>query len=64
MLVVMNSSQLKRWLRKQGCSFESGHGGHLIVRRGQQDVDPSDVWKQEGTPTGLVEGIKKNLGLE
>ena len=64
MLVVMNSSQLKRWLRKLGCSFESGHGGHLIVRRGQQDVDPSDAWKQEGSPTGLVEGIKKNLRLE
>jgi mRNA interferase HicA len=30
----MNSSQAKRSLARQGCTFEPGKGGHLIVRRG------------------------------
>jgi mRNA interferase HicA len=32
----MNSTELKRWLTKQGCTFEtkSGGGGHLIVKLG------------------------------
>ena len=60
----MNSSQFKRWLRKQGCSFESGHGGHLIVRLGKKmSVLPMHGSRKE-LPTGLVEGIKRNLGLK
>ena len=31
----MTSRQFKGWLKKQGCTFESGHGGHLVVRLGQ-----------------------------
>jgi mRNA interferase HicA len=30
----MTSQEFKRWLAKRGCTFESGHGGHLIVRLG------------------------------
>jgi mRNA interferase HicA len=30
----MNSGQAKRFLSRQGCTFEPGKGGHLIVRRG------------------------------
>lgn len=59
----MTSSQLKRWLTKQGCSFTPGHGGHLIVRRGEKmSVLPMHGSGKELT-TGLVEGIKKDLGL-
>ena len=63
-MFLINSRQLKRWLRQQGCSFESGHGGHLIVRRGNKmSILPMHGSRKE-LPTGLVEGIKKNLGLK
>jgi mRNA interferase HicA len=32
----MTSAEFKRWLQKQGCTFEPGKGGHLIVRFGQK----------------------------
>jgi mRNA interferase HicA len=34
----MNASELRRWLRKQGCTFEThkGGSGHLTVRRGNR----------------------------
>ena len=33
---LMTSQEFKRWLGKQGCAFEPGHGGHLIVRLGNK----------------------------
>jgi mRNA interferase HicA len=49
---------------KQGCTFESGHGGHLIVRRGPaMSVIPMHG-KQKELGTGLVNRIKKDLGLK
>ena len=59
----MSSSQLKRWLRKQGCSFESGHGGHLIARLGKKISVLPMHGSRKDLPKGLVEGIKKDLGL-
>ena len=60
----MNSGQFKRWLGKQGCSFEPGHGGHLVVLRGnKKSVIPMHGSRHE-LPKGLVEGIKKTLGLK
>jgi mRNA interferase HicA len=32
----VTSAEFKRWLRKQGCTFELGHGGHLTVRLGDK----------------------------
>jgi mRNA interferase HicA len=60
----MNSSQFRRWLAKQGCTFEPGKGGHLIVRRdGRMSVLPQHGGaKQLGT--GLMRKIKHDLGLE
>jgi len=59
----VTSRQFKRWLAKQGCTFESGKGGHLIVRRG----DRMSVLPMHGSAkelgTGLVTKIKKDLGL-
>lgn len=59
----VTSAQLKRWLRKQGCTFEPGKGGHLIVRRG----DRMSVLPMHGSGkelgTGLVHAVKKDLGL-
>ena len=63
-LLFVTSGQLKRWLAGHGCTFESGHGGHLIVRRG----DRMSVLPMHGSSkdlgTGLVQRIKKQLGLE
>ena len=60
----MTSNQFKRWLAAQGCTFESGKGGHLIVRLG----DRKSVLPMHGSSkelgTGLVNKIKKDLGLK
>ncbi|CAN5375814.1 hypothetical protein BH23ACI1_BH23ACI1_09610 [soil metagenome] len=60
----MTSSQFKRWLTKQGCTFESGKGGHVIVRLGTlTSVLPMHGSGKE-LGTGLVNAIKKDLGLK
>jgi len=60
----VTSSQLKRWLEKRGCSFESGKGGHLHVRLGgRRSVVPMHGSGKE-LGKGLVEKIKKQLGLK
>ena len=60
----VTSAQFKRWLGQQGCTFEPGHGGHLIVRRG----DLMSVLPMHGSSkelgTGLVNKVKKDLGLK
>jgi mRNA interferase HicA len=60
----VNSAQFRRFLAKQGCSFEPGKGGHLIVRRGDKiSVLPMHGSRKE-LGKGLVESIKKDLGLK
>jgi mRNA interferase HicA len=60
----VTSHQFKRWLSHQGCTFESGKGGHLIVRLG----DRMSVLPMHGSikelGTGLIQKIKKDLGLK
>ena len=62
----MNSNQLKAWLSQKGCTFETKPGGsrHLIVRFGgrKTDLPMHGGGKQLGT--GLVNKIKKYLGLK
>ena len=59
----MNSQQLKRWLAKQGCTFEPGKGGHLIVRRGNlKSILPMHGSRNE-IGKGLERKIIKDLGL-
>lgn len=60
----MTSQELKRWLQKQACTFESGHGGHLIVRRGDKMSVLPMHGKQKELGAGLVNRIKKDLGLK
>lgn len=59
----MTSAQFKRFLAKQGCTFEPGSGGHLIVRLG----DKRSVLPMHGSGKELKKGtmlaIKKQLGL-
>ena len=47
-----------------GCTFESGHGGHLIVRLGTRMSVLPMHGKQKELGTGLVKRIKRDLGLK
>ena len=59
----MTSLELKRWLQKQGCTFGSQQGSHLKVYLGEkQTIVPMHGKKELGT--GLVNAIKKDLGLK
>lgn len=59
----MTSAELKRWLAKQGCTFEPGRGGHLTVRLGDRVSTLPMHGKGKDLGTGLVNAIKKQLGL-
>lgn len=62
----MNASELKRWLSKQGCTFETHRGGsgHLTVYyKGKKTQLPMHGGNKE-LGTGLVNKIKKDLGLK
>ena len=62
----MNAQELKKWLAAQGCTFETkkSGSGHLIVRRGELVTElPMHGGKKE-LGTGLVNAIKKQLGLK
>lgn len=63
MLTAMTSAEFKRWLLRRGCTFEPGRGGHLIVRLGgKMSVLPMHG-KQKELGSGLVNAIKRDLGL-
>lgn len=62
----MNASELKRYLAKRGCTFESHRGGsgHLtVVYKGRKSQLPMHGGKKE-LGTRLVERILKQLGLK
>jgi mRNA interferase HicA len=58
----MDSMEMKKWLEKQGATFEPGKGGHLkVFLNGRFSVLPmhsTDLKKR------TIEGIKKQLGLK
>ena len=57
----MKSSEFKRWLTKQGAIFGSSNGSHLkVFLNGKTSILPMHN-KELGT--GLVQSIKKQLGL-
>jgi len=60
----VTSQEFKRWLKKQGCTFEPGHGGHLTVRRGDKLSTLPMHGSGKDLGTGLVNAIKKDLGLK
>lgn len=63
-VVLMNSNQAKRLLGRKGCIFESGKGGHLLVRRGDKaSVLPMHGGSKE-LGKGLWKKILKDLGIE
>jgi mRNA interferase HicA len=60
----VTSQEFKRWLAKQGCTFEPGRGSHLIVRRGHRMSVLPMHGKGKELGSGLVKAIKKQLGLD
>jgi mRNA interferase HicA len=62
----MDSKELKRWLAKQGCTFEThkGGSGHLTVRLADKTSQLPMHGSGKELGTGLVRKIKKDLGLE
>jgi mRNA interferase HicA len=61
----MNANQFKAWLGKQGCMFETKRGtGHIIVRLGDKKTELPMHGGGKELGKGLVEHIKKRLGLK
>jgi mRNA interferase HicA len=62
----VTANEFKRWLARQGCSFEShkGGSGHLTVIRGERTSQLPMHGGRKELGTGLVRKIKKDLGLE
>ena len=62
----MNAQELRRWLKKRGATFETHKkgSGHLTVRlKGKSTQLPMHGSRKE-LGKGLVQKIKKDLGLE
>jgi mRNA interferase HicA len=58
----MKSSEFKRWLLKQGVEIIPAKGSHFkLFFNGKQSVMPMHNTELK---TGLVQGIKKQLGLK
>jgi mRNA interferase HicA len=62
----MNASELKRWLATQGCTFEAhkGGSGHLTVRLRDRKTQLPMHGSNKELGKGLVNSIKKDLGLK
>ena len=62
----MNAREFKRWLANQGCTFENhkGGSGHLTVYRDGRKSQLPMHGKNKELGTGLVNKIKKDLGLK
>lgn len=62
----MNSKEFQRWLKKQGCTFEThkGGSGHLTVKRGDRRTEMPVHGSRKELGKGLLNKIKKDLGLK
>ena len=62
----MNAQELKRWLTRQGCTFEShpGGSGHVRVLLGDRRSELPMHGARKELGKGLVQKIKKDLGLK
>ena len=62
----MTAQEFKKWLAAQGCTFEAkkSGSGHLIVRLGDKMTDLPMHGSRKELGTGLVNAIKKQLGLK
>ena len=62
----MNASELRRWLTKRGCTFDThkGGSGHMTVRRGRRTSQLPMHGGRRELGKGLVAKIKKDLELK
>lgn len=62
----MNARELQRWLSKQGCTFQAHRGGgsHVTVRFNDRVSQLPMHGASKELGTGLVNKIKKDLGLK
>jgi mRNA interferase HicA len=62
----MRATEFKKWLAQQGCIFAThkGGSGHLTVRRGDKKSQLPMHGQGKELGTGLVNKIKKDLGLK
>jgi mRNA interferase HicA len=62
----MNAAELRRLLAKEGCTFESyrGGSGHVTVIRGDRKSQLPMRGGRKELGTGLVNKIKRDLGIE
>jgi mRNA interferase HicA len=59
----MKYSEFRKWLKKQGATFTPAKGSHFrVTLNGKSTIFPDHGSKEIGT--GLVEAIKKQLGLK
>ena len=61
----MNASELRRWLKKQECTFHThkGGSGHVTVRRGDRTSQLPMHGARKELGAKLVAKIKRDLGL-
>jgi mRNA interferase HicA len=58
----MKSAEFKRWLAQQGATFKEAKGSHTkVYLNGRMSILPMHGKELK---TGLVEAIKKQLGLK
>ena len=62
----MIAREFRRWLAKQGCTFEShkGASGHLTVIRGERRSQLPMHGGIKELGTGLINKIKTDSGLD
>ncbi len=60
----VTSQELKRWLAGQGCTFGTQTGSHLKVYLGANQTVLPMHGKNQDLGLGLVNSIKKSLGLK
>lgn len=58
----MKQSEFVRWLAKQGATFKDGSRHLKVYLNGKQTIVPRHPSAE--LKTGLVEGIKKQLGIK
>ena len=63
--MFVNASELRRWLKKRGCTFHNhkGGSGHLTVRRGDRTTQLPMHGGSKELDSKLVAKIKKDLEL-
>lgn len=58
----MKQSEFVRWLKSHGATFENGTNHTKVTLNGKLSYLPRHPSKE--LKTGLVEGVKKQLGLK